>query len=521
MENADLIIYNAHIYTVNEQFETISAMAIKGDKIIATGSDKEILKKFNSEKELDMNGQFIYPGFIDAHCHFYGYGLFRQKANLTEAKSFDEVIEILIEFDKQINPDWIVGRGWDQNKWEDKNFPTNQKLNELFPDKPVILYRVDGHAVLVNEKAFQLADIDEKKYKDFITYENNVFTGILIDNAADIAKSAIPDPSERESEQALLLAQKDCFGVGLTTVSDAGLDQNIIQIIDALNKANTLKMRMYAMLNPNQANMDFIAKNGIYKTDYLNIRSIKLYADGALGSRGACLLNAYKDDDGNFGYILETQDYFDKYCKIAKENGFQICTHAIGDSANRFVAKSYLKYLDKNNDLRWRIEHTQIVDPDDYQYFQDYNIIPSVQPTHATSDMYWAEKRLGDRIKYAYAYKTLMNTNGWIPHGSDFPVESINPLFGFYAAVSRQDHKGYPENGFQKEEALSREEALKAMTIWAAKSNFEENEKGSLEKGKFADFVVLKEDLMKCDLSLIPKIEVVETYSGGEKVYSK
>jgi predicted amidohydrolase YtcJ len=523
-EKADLIITNAKIYTVNQDFEIGESMAIKDGKIIALGSQKEILSKYESKNTLNLEGKFVYPGFIDPHCHFLGYGIYKQKVNLNGTKSFDEVIDKVIEFSKTNTSEWIVGRGWDQNDWPEKAFPTNEKLDSLFPGTPVMLIRIDGHAALVNSKALELAEITDETIipgGDIIKKDGKI-TGVLIDEAADKVKELAGNYSEKDLRKALAIAQEDCFAVGLTTVSDAGLDLDEVRTIMKMNESKELKMRIYAMLNPTEENLDFVRTNGIYKTTQLNIRSIKLYADGALGSRGAAMLEPYSDDPDNFGLLLHDKEYFEKYCMFATRVDYQICTHAIGDSASHFLVEMYAQYLKPKNDKRWRIEHAQTVNPMDYEEMRDYHIIPSVQSTHATSDMYWAEERLGpERIKYAYAYKDLLELNGWIPNGSDFPIESINPLFGFYAAVARKDQEGYPKNGFQKENALSREEALKAMTIWAAKSNFEENDKGSLEVGKLADFVILEKDIMNEAEENLFKIKVLKTYLGGEMVYEQ
>lgn len=523
-EKADLIITNAKIYTVDSAMTIVEAMAIKAGKIIATGSDAEILSKYNSEKSIDMNGKTVYPGFMDAHCHFYGYGITQRYANLVGTSSFDDVLKTLMEFNTA-HPDnpWILGRGWDQNDWETKEFPTKEKLDSLFPDKPVMLVRIDGHAILVNQKTLDLADFhnDTKIVGGELLLLNGSLTGVLLDNAADLIKAMVPKLNEKEIESALEIAQKDCFAVGLTSVMDAGLDKNIIEIIDRMNKAGKLKMRIDAMLSPTAENFETYVKQGIYKTPFLHVHSIKLYADGALGSRGACLLSPYSDMPQTQGFLVNSPEYLDSICKIAYEYGFQVNTHAIGDSAVRLMLNTYAQYLQEDNDRRWRIEHSQVVNKQDFKLYKKYNIIPAVNTTHATSDMYWADERLGDkRIKYAYAYHDLLKQNGWLTNGSDFPIESINPIYGFYAGVSRQDLKGWPKGGFQKENALTREQALKAMTIWAAKGSFEENEIGSLEIGKNADFVITDRDIMECEQRQIPKTKVLRTFIGGEEVYS-
>jgi len=521
-KNVDLIVHNAKVYSVNSEFKIDESFAIKNGKFVAVGTSNEIIEKYKAKETIDLQGKTVYPGFYDAHCHFYGYGLSLQQVDLRGTASFDEVLQKVKAFAENRKDGWIQGRGWDQNDWEIKEFPENTKLNELFPNTPVILKRVDGHALIANDEALKRAGIkpESKIEGGKFILKNGKLTGVLIDNAQGLIYHTIPVPDKTLKTNAFIDAQKDCFAVGLTTVDDAGLDKSTVLLIDELQKAGKLKMRIYAMLNPSKENADHFVKNGPYKTDLLNIRSIKLYADGALGSRGACLLKPYSDDAENWGFLVSGVDFLDSLCNLAYQNNYQINTHAIGDSANHVMLKLYAKYLKTTNDKRWRIEHAQVIAPGDFKLFHEFSIVPSVQPTHATSDMYWAEDRLGkDRVGYAYAYKKLLEQNGWLPAGSDFPVEEINPLFGFYAAVARQDQKSWPENGFQTENAISREQALKAMTIWAAKSNFEENEKGSIEIGKFADFVVVDKDIMQIEIHEVPKVKVLQTFISGKKVY--
>jgi predicted amidohydrolase YtcJ len=523
-KQVDLILYNAKIYSVDADFSVYESLAVKDGKFTAIGSNDEILNTYSAKEKINLEGKSVYPGFYDAHCHFYGYGLSLQNVDLRGTSSFDEVLERVQKF-AETHPDneWILGRAWDQNDWTKKEFPVYDKLNELFPNKPVVLRRVDGHALIANDVALKKAGITAETKIDGgnIVLKNGKPTGVLIDNAMELLFKIIPKVNKQIVANALLDAQKNCFAVGLTTVDDAGLDKSTVLLIDSLQKSSKLKMRIYAMLNPTKENADYFITKGIYKTNYLNVRSIKLYADGALGSRGACLLHPYHDEPDNYGFLISGIDFLDSLCHLAYENNYQINTHAIGDSANRVMLHIYGKYLKEKNDKRWRIEHAQVIAKDDFELFSDYSIIPSVQPTHATSDMYWAEDRLGsERIKYAYAYKYLLEQNGWIANGSDFPVEEINPLFGFYAAVVRKDQNNQPENGFEPENAISREQALKAMTIWAAKSNFEEKEKGSIELGKFADFVVTDKDIMTAAPDVLYKIKVLNTFIDGVKVYS-
>lgn len=418
--------------------------------------------------------------------------------------------------------EWIQGRGWDQNDWAEKEFPDNQALNELFPDIPVFLTRIDGHAAIANDKALQITGIKagDKIDGGIIEVKDGKLTGVLVDNAVDLVSSKIPPMNVSELTEALLEAQLNCFAVGLTTIDDCGLDHEVIDVIDSLQKSGQLKMRLYVMLSDVRKNYKYLIDKGKIKTDKLNVRGFKIYSDGALGSRGACLLHPYSDKPGWTGFLLSSKEHFDSVANVIYTHGFQMCTHAIGDSANRVLLETYAKYLKGPNDLRWRIEHAQVIDANDFKFFSDYNIVPSVQPTHATSDMYWAGERLGkERLINAYAYHHLMEQNGWIPLGTDFPVEDISPFKTFYAAVVRKDAKGYPEGGFQPENALTRKEALRGMTIWAAKSNFEENEKGSLEIGKWADFIITDRDLMTTEESDILGTKVLKTFIAGEKVF--
>ncbi|MES2807536.1 MAG: amidohydrolase, partial [Bacteroidota bacterium] len=447
-----------------------------------------------------------------------------QQVPLKAMSSWKQVLDSVRVFADR-NPDgWVIGNGWDQNLWPGKKFPDKAKLDSLFPVRPVILNRVDGHAAIANQAALNVAGIKpgQKIVGGEIETIDGKLTGVLIDNAIGIVTRKIPDPTEQITQSALLDAQRNCFKVGLTTVDDCGLPYTMINTIANLQKQGTLKMRMYLMLADRPENYDYLFKRGIYKTPGLNVRAFKVYGDGALGSRGACLLGPYSDQPASNGFLLSPKTHFEEVAKLIADNGFQMCTHAIGDSANRAILNIYANILKGKNDKRWRIEHAQVVSPDDMKLFGDNSVIPSVQPTHATSDMYWAGQRLGAaRLKTAYAYKDLLKQNGWIALGTDFPVEHINPLYTFYAAVVRKDLKGYPAKGFQMENALTREQALRGMTIWAAKANFEEHEKGSIEAGKYADFIITDQDLMTAKPGELPNIGIIKTYINGEKVYEK
>jgi hypothetical protein len=521
-QQVDWILFNGIIYTVDSNFSVVEAMAIDDGKIVATGTSASILATYKGTELTDLQGKPVFPGFIDPHCHFLYYGIEQSYAQLYNTKSFAEVLQILTKHDASITGGWIIGRGWDQNDWPDSKFPDCKELDKLFPSTPVYLIRIDGHAALANTVALQQAGInaETKVPGGVVEVQGTHCTGILIDNAMLAIEKILPVNDPAFQKNALLLAQEKCFATGLTSVHDAGLDPWQINLIKTLQNDDLLRMRIYAMVNWSDSNYQYYFERGMQKTDYLNVRSFKCYADGALGSRGAALLQEYTDDPGNKGLLFASYDSLQSIAKKIYGTGFQMCTHAIGDAANRLVLDVYGSVLHAQNAYRWRIEHCQVVTPMDQVKFWKYSVIPSIQATHATSDMYWAEKRLGsERIQYAYAYKSLLSKNKILANGSDFPVEQVNPLLGFYAAISRKDLIGYPTEGFQVQEALNKSEALRAMTIWAAYAAFEDTEKGSLEKGKYADFVILDDDIMTMKTSAIPDVKVIMTVVDGEKVY--
>ncbi|TRX32423.1 amidohydrolase [Flavobacterium sp. ZT3R18] len=516
----DTIVTNANIYTVNKDFGKASAMAIQSGKIVAIGSDDEIANSYDSKNTIDVKGKFIYPGLYDAHCHFYSFGLSLQEVDLRGTKSVSEIIDRIQKFQKEKNSDFIVGNGWDQNDWQVAKFPSKADLDAAFPTIPVVLNRVDGHAIVVNSVALKLAGITKstKATGGEIVLENGEPTGVLIDNPMELVFKIIPKPNRKKQIAAVLDAEKVMFQYGLTTVNDAGLDPDIINLMDSLQKAKAMKINVYAMITANQKNIDLYLKKGIYKTDNLNVCSFKMYGDGALGSRGACLHKPYSDSPKQYGALLSSVAQLKNVAKQIADSPFQLNSHAIGDSANTVLLKIYKEVLTGKKDRRWKIEHAQVIQEADFDYFKT-GIIPSVQPTHATSDMYWAGERLGkERLKNAYAYKKLLQKAGIVALGTDFPVEEVNPMLTFHAAVARKDSKNYPKTGFQMENALSREETVRGMTIWAAYSNFEEKEKGSLEVGKWADFVLFDQDLMKVNENQMVKLKPSQVFLKGVKV---
>lgn len=509
--NVDLIVHHAKIYTVDADFTMAEAFAVKDGKFVAVGGESDIMDHYDATETIDAQGQYVYPGFMDGHCHFVGYGeqLVRW-CDLKGCLSFEEVIERLHRHDSLHPAEWLLGRGWDQNLWEPAEFPDNQRLAEEFPDRKVLLTRVDGHAVLVSKEVLDLAGITPGYKQDggMALVNNGRCTGILLDNTADVAKALIPPMTRDERIHALLQAQEKCWAVGLRSVTDAGLDIETIELIDSLQEAGMLKIHVNAMVNPDDETMDHFMRQGIIDKEKLTVRSVKIYADGALGSRGAKLMEPYSDAPETSGLILESDEFYRHVCQKAYNTGYQVCCHAIGNGGVHHILDIYAEFLKGPNDLRWRIEHSQVVAEEDFQRYHDYSVIPSIQTTHCTSDMDWAGERLGpERIKNAYAYQRLLQQNGWVINGTDFPIEDINPLYTFYAATERK-HLNYdhPEDGiildptsegFQLEDALTPEQALRSITIWVAKGCFLEHRKGSIEVGKDADYVILDRDLLK------------------------
>ena len=477
-EQVDLIVYNAEVYTVDNNNNKVTSFAVKDGEFIYVGDDS-VTSKYSSSNIINAEGLPVYPGFIDSHAHFYNLGFFNDQVNLKETKSFEEVLKRVMEFNNSNDKDFIIGRGWDQNDWVNKSFPTNKLLNEEFPDKAIVLRRIDGHAYLVNDFALNLAGIDKSSNiegGEFVK-SNGKLTGVLIDNAMRLIDDIIPDPTKEESIKALISAQEIAFENGLTTISEAGISREQIELIDSLQKTGVLKIKIYAMIENNLEDVDYYLEQGPYKTDKLNVRSVKVYADGALGSRGASMIDEYSDRRGYFG-IIRTP-------------------------------------IDSINSLAFKLAGTKF-------QMNTLKIIPSVQPTHATSDMYWLYDRVGkERASLAYAYKELFERSGVIPFGTDFPVEDISPIMTFYSAVVRKDLNGYPDDGFQMENSISRGDALYAMTIHGAYSNFEEDEKGSIEVGKSADFIILDNDLIRSAEIRIPSTNIVATFIDGELVFNR
>lgn len=519
--NADLLIVAKQIQSMDSTMQSFDAMVIHEGLVLELGSEEDLLKKYEVKRTQKFPDQFIYPGLIDAHCHFYGLGKFLQMVDLTQTNSMEEVMKACLEFNAQKKPSVLLGRGWDQNKWNNKEFPNNEALSKAFPDKIVVLKRVDGHAALVNDYTMKLAglNIDSKVDGGELVVENGKLTGVLIDNAVDLLDKILPAPTTHDKVNALLDAQEQCLQYGLTSLTDAGLDTDIIWLIDSLQQCGSLKIKINAMVSLTDDNLAYWLKRGPFKSKMLQVNSFKMYGDGALGSRGACLLHPYSDMPKHSGFLLTPIDKMKNYILQIANSPFQLNTHAIGDSTNRLLLNLYGQALQNKPDRRWRIEHAQVVNKDDFPLFNQYGIIASVQPTHATSDMYWADERLGsDRIDGAYAYGNLLKQVGWIPLGTDFPVEQVSPFYTFFAAVARTDKDGLPEGGFQYSNGLTREQALKGMTSWAAKASFQEKEIGALKSGMFADFVVLDSDFINSDLHKLRNSTAVSVFVHGEEI---
>ena len=522
---ADLVVRNARIVSMDGAGTEYTAMAIKDGRILELGAEYQIINRYRAKEVLDAGTRMVYPGFIDGHAHFLGHGLNKLKVDLSGAESWSEVLRRTAAY-AQAHPGngWILGRGWDQHLWPDQANPTNDSMNILFPDRPVLLQRVDGHAAVVNQEALTSAGLHAGStvLGGLLEKRDGQLTGLLLDNAVSVFQQVFNDVDEATKRDALLDAQRDCFAAGLTMVCDAGLDAGTIELIKRMHAEGTLKIRLYAMLTDDSLNLQRYAQ-GPFISDRLVVRAVKCYADGALGSRGALLLKPYSDDPAaGHGLQLASREHFLQVAKWCKDKGFQMATHCIGDSANRLLLGVYDEVLHGTNDLRWRIEPAQCLDPADLPLFGRNNIIPSVQPVHATSDMGWAIDRLGsERLEHAYAWKRLMQQSGLLALGTDFPVEAIDPLATFRAAVIRKNAQGEPPEGFQMRDALTRTEALRGLTIWNALATFTEQDLGSLEVGKSADFVVVDRDLEQVSEEQLAKARVKATYVNGEAVWSE
>jgi predicted amidohydrolase YtcJ len=523
-EPADLVVQNATIYTANPSQPAATAMAVKNGRILAIGND--VSGHVGPKTQvLDLRGAAVVPGFIDSHVHMEGLGMQMETFDLRHVKTVAEVAGLVRKRAAQLpKGTWIRGRSWDQTNWGGA-FPTEAALTAAAPDHPVFLTRVDGHAGWVNRKALEIAGIDEKTPDPMggkiVRDAAGRATGILIDRAQGLVGAKIPPASDDEVVSRIRAAARECARLGLTTVHDAGIDEQDLRAYRKLLAAGQLPVRVYAMIGGDGAMWRRFLESGPEIHERLTIRSIKLMADGAMGSRGAAFWQPYADDPGNTGLMLLKQETVERVARQAVEKGFQVNTHAIGDRANRMVLDAYGKVLGEDTKRRFRVEHAQAISLPDFALFRKYGVIASMQSTHATSDMRWAMARLGpDRIAGAYAQKRMLKSGVVVANGSDFPVEEPSPLMGFYAAVARQDAQGNPPEGWRPEERFTREEALRSWTWAGAYAAFEEDWKGTLGFGKAADFVVLSGDIMKLPLAELPKVKVRMTFVAGQNVYS-
>jgi predicted amidohydrolase YtcJ len=535
--SADLVLVNGKIYTVDNARPVVTALAARGGRVVFVGSDAEArVLAAGSARVIDLKGATVVPGIIDAHAHLLGLGDMLRRVNLAGSTSYDEVIERVKAFSRDVKPgEWILGRGWDQNRWTSKEFPTHDALSRAFPNNPVVLERVDGHAYLVNAKAMELARVSastaDPEGGRIMRFSSGAPSGVFVDNAQSLIDRAIPAATRADTRRAILAAIAECNRWGLTGVHDPGEDTETIGIYEELAKAGNYNLRNYVMLSdpgepgsPASLRNPYLRRgpqNALYD-GHLWVRAIKLYADGALGSRGAALLAPYADEPANSGLLVSRPEHLRAWAERGLRSGFQVNVHAIGDRGNRIVLDAFESALRAvpRADHRFRIEHAQVLSLEDIPRFARLGVIPSMQPTHQTSDMGWAEARVGpQRIRGAYAWRSLLNTGVVIPSGTDFPVEDVNPLLTFHAAVTRQDPTNSPVGGWYPEQRMTREEALQSMTIWPAYAGFQESMLGSLTPGKYADFVVLDRDIMRIPDTEILATRVVSTWIGGKRVY--
>jgi predicted amidohydrolase YtcJ len=527
--NATGLVVNAKIRTLDDAKPAADALAWDdAGRIVAVGARAELVAKYPDAKPVDANGATIVPGLIDAHAHVLGLGLSLLNADLRGTRSKAEIIERLKAHAKDLPAEaWIVGRGWDQNAWERKEFPTAADLDAAFPDRPVSLERIDGHATWINTAAMhrigRSLDGDWQPDGGRILRADGKATGVLVDGASALADGAMPPPDAALKRKAYRLAFANLVANGITGVHDAGVSADDLAVLRALADAGELPLRIYAMADADHAALDALCKGGLYAhpSGRLSMRAVKLYMDGALGSRGAALIADYSDDPGNRGILVTSPEELARIVRKAKGCGVQVATHAIGDRGNRIVLDTYAAALgdEAKTDHRWRIEHAQVVDLADIPRFAQLKLTASMQPTHATSDMPWAPARLGEkRLAGAYAWQRFIKAGVPLALGSDFPVEKVSPLLGLYAAITREDLDGKPAGGWLPRERLTPAEALAGFTRDAAKAQFAEKELGALKPGLRADFVLLEADPLTVPVAKLPALKVLATYVDGKRV---
>lgn len=530
---ADVVVLNGRIYTADAARPIVAAMAVRDGRVVFTGDAAGARALVGSSTRLvDLQGKTVIPGMTDAHAHVLGLGQRLQSVDLFETRSFDEVVARVVERAKETpKGEWILGRGWDQNDWGNTSWPTHEALSRAVPDHPVMLTRVDGHAGIANAAAMRAANLTRTTRSpaggEIIKDAQGNPTGVLIDNAQRLVSAVIPPATRAQVKEMISDAITEMHRWGLTGVHDAGSSALTLELYEELGREGKLNIRLYAMISDHAPTIDAWFRRGPLLGGYdgtLWVRSIKLYQDGALGSRGAALLEPYSDAPGNTGLLVSPSEHIRDVANRALVAGFQVNSHAIGDRGNRLVLDAYEAALKARPtaDHRFRVEHAQILHSDDIPRFAQLGVIPSMQASHQTSDMYWAGTRLGEgRLRGAYAWRSLIASNVIIPNGSDFPVEYVNPLISFKASVSRQDANNWPAGGWYPEQRMTREEALLSMSLWAAYAGFQESELGSLTPGKRADFVVLDQDIMRVASEDILATQVLSTWVGGRVVYER
>lgn len=522
------VLTAARIHTMEAAQPRAQAMAWEDGRVLAMGSVEALQARYPDARRVDVGQATVVPGLIDAHGHVAGLGFEQMQARLAGATSLQEALQRLEVFAAEQPDGWLLGRGWDQNLWPGQQFPTAADLDALFPDRPVWLRRVDGHAGWANSAAMALVerDLGGDWHPDggrIMRDDQGQPTGIFIDAAMDLVGAAMPPGDAALTTRALELGMASAVAHGLTGVHDAGVSLRQLESYRALADAGRMPLRVYAMADGDSAALARLCEAGLYEhgDGRLQMRAVKLFSDGALGSRGAALLEDYSDEHGNRGLLLLTPEQLGDVVTRARDCGVQVATHAIGDHGNRVVLDAYADALGGDGEaLRWRIEHAQILEPHDLPRLAGLGVVASMQPTHATSDMPWAEDRIGpERVLGAYAWRQLRDSGARLALGSDFPVESVDPRLGLYSAVTRADANGQPAGGWHPQEKLTAFEALRGFTLGAAWAGFAEDEVGSLAPGKRADFVVLAEDPLAIDPEGLDDLTVLSTWVDGEAVY--
>lgn len=526
-EEVDLIIHNAVVHTMTDSEGKAEAIAIRDGKIVEVGPERQILNKYRASEIINAQKKDIYPGWTDAHGHILNYARLKLSVDLVGCKSYDEMIVRIEKYQSKYKRKFIIGRGWDQSLWGGDELPNKQKLSERFPDIPVCLFRIDGHALLANDYLINQSKVFDVLANDpelssggyYLKDDQGNPSGVFVDNAMEPILRILSDFPDKELEAAIIEVQNELLAYGITGVHEAGLTQRELKILERLSDKGEFFIDLYGMLLPEKENLAFVEKEGIYKHKNIYVRSLKVYGDGALGSRGACLKADYSDHSGHKGYLTSSIKKMENIAAFCLKHGYQMNTHAIGDSANKVVLDLYKRAFDQYPDHRWRIEHAQIMDPADFDLVAQYGVFPSVQPTHATSDQRWAEARLGkERMQGAYPYRSLLKRFGMLAIGTDFPVEYIDPFATIHAAVQRKNAGNIPEGGFRASESITLDDCIRGMTIWAAYASFQEEELGTIEAGKRATLSIFDKPVRS--LTQFEPNFAYLVFINGKKVYS-